>query len=356
MKKVSGEHIVKIQNILKLWKLRNLTIEVRIVVFKLLAISKLIHLALVTEIPTATINLLTKIQMEFIWKGKNPKIKNSTLCNDYEYGGLKNVDIFSKVVSLQCSWIKRLFDNNFHQWKLIPLYLIRQYLGKNFKFHSNLEVSHSILCKFPKFYKEIFIRWGKHLSSLATLPSTVACQFIWFNKHIQIDNKSIYLYNFSNRNLNFVGQLFDTDGKLKSWDCVKHQFLLKNNMQFQYRQIIHAFPQHWKETIKQCARNLNNLYIQDHHLIKCNTIYNSEKLNSKELYHMQFCLKYDKPACQSYHKKNFDDYDLNWKLIYRIANIATLETKTHIFQYKLLSNVLYLNQKLFQFGIISQSK
>ena len=36
-------HIVKIQNILKLWKLRNLTIEGRVVVFKLLAISKLIQ-------------------------------------------------------------------------------------------------------------------------------------------------------------------------------------------------------------------------------------------------------------------------------------------------------------------------
>ena len=120
-------HIVKIQNILKLWKQRNLTIEGRIVVFKSLAISKLIHLALVTEIPTTTINLLTKIQMEFIWKGKN-----STLCNDYEYGGLKKVDIFSKVVSLQCSWVKRLFDNNFHQWKLIPIYLICQYLRKKF--------------------------------------------------------------------------------------------------------------------------------------------------------------------------------------------------------------------------------
>ena len=71
-------HFVKIQNILKLWKLRDLTIEGRIVVFKSLAISKLMHLALVTEIPTTTINLLTKIQMEFIWKGKNPKIKNST--------------------------------------------------------------------------------------------------------------------------------------------------------------------------------------------------------------------------------------------------------------------------------------
>ena len=87
-------------------------------------ISKLIHLALVTEIPTSTINLLTKIQMEFIWKGKNLKIKNSTLCNDYEYGRLRNIDIFIKVVSLQCFWIKRLFNNNFHQWKVVPLYLI----------------------------------------------------------------------------------------------------------------------------------------------------------------------------------------------------------------------------------------
>ena len=71
-------HIVKIQNILKLWKLRNLAIEGRIVVFKSLAISKLIHLASVTEIPSSTINLLTNIQMGFIWKGKSPEIKNST--------------------------------------------------------------------------------------------------------------------------------------------------------------------------------------------------------------------------------------------------------------------------------------
>ena len=140
-------HVVKIQNILKLWKLRNFTIEGRIVLFKSLAISKPIHLALVTKIPTSIINLLTKLQMKLIWKGKNPKIKSSTLCNEYGYGGQKNVDIFSKVVSLQYSWIKRLFDNDFHKWKLIPLCIIRQYLGKNFTFHFNLEVRHSILCK-----------------------------------------------------------------------------------------------------------------------------------------------------------------------------------------------------------------
>ena len=66
---------MKIQNILKLRKLRNLSIEGRIVAFKSLTISKLTHLALVTEIPTSTINLLTKTQMEFIWKVKTPNIK-----------------------------------------------------------------------------------------------------------------------------------------------------------------------------------------------------------------------------------------------------------------------------------------
>ena len=78
LKKNFLNHVVEIQNIFKLWKLRNWTIEGRIVVFKSLGVSKLIHLALVTSIPTSTINLLTKIQIEFIWKGKNSKIKNST--------------------------------------------------------------------------------------------------------------------------------------------------------------------------------------------------------------------------------------------------------------------------------------
>ena len=67
-------------------------------------------------------------------------------------------------------------------------------------------------------------------------------------------------------------------------------------------------------------------------------------------------LKYDKPTYQSYHEKNFDDYDFNWELIYRTPSIATLKTKIRNFQYKLLNNVLYLNKKLYQFGKISQSK
>ena len=30
---------------------------------------------------------------------------HKTLCNNFENGGLKHVDIFSKIISLQCSWL-----------------------------------------------------------------------------------------------------------------------------------------------------------------------------------------------------------------------------------------------------------
>ena len=62
---------------------------------------------------------------------------------------------------------------------------------------------------------------------------------------------------------------------------------------------------------------------------------------------MQLLLKYDKPKCEDYHEKSFSDYVSNWKLIYKIPQIATFVAKICIFQYKLFNNVLYLNKELF---------
>ena len=80
-----------------------LTIVGKILIFKTLSISKVVHLALVQDVPSSTISQLEKIQKQFIWKNGNPKLKHTTLCNEYEQGGLKNVDIFFKITSLQCS-------------------------------------------------------------------------------------------------------------------------------------------------------------------------------------------------------------------------------------------------------------
>ena len=89
-------HITKLQEVINIWKMRNLSLRGEITNFKTLALSKIIHLALLTNVPTATIELLGKIQEKFLWGKNKSKIKHETLCNDYENGGLKSVDIFSK--------------------------------------------------------------------------------------------------------------------------------------------------------------------------------------------------------------------------------------------------------------------
>ena len=61
-----SEHIVKKESILKLWRMRQLTLEGRITVFKSLAIAKVIRLLLITKLHNNTIDFMNKIQKNFI--------------------------------------------------------------------------------------------------------------------------------------------------------------------------------------------------------------------------------------------------------------------------------------------------
>ena len=89
------ESITKIQNVLKVWLMRRLTLEGKIIAFKTLAISKIVFLSLISKVPTEIICELERIQKTFFWPSK-PKIKNETLCSDFNHGGLKNVNIQKK--------------------------------------------------------------------------------------------------------------------------------------------------------------------------------------------------------------------------------------------------------------------
>ena len=48
--------VIKIESILRIWHMRNLMIEGKILVFKSLAISKVVHQSLITTVPHVIIN------------------------------------------------------------------------------------------------------------------------------------------------------------------------------------------------------------------------------------------------------------------------------------------------------------
>ena len=100
------------------------------------------------------------------------------------------------------------------------------HFGKNFKFHSNLDLRDFSLKIFPKYYKEIIYTWNKYRSSPPSLSSSIASQFLWLNKAIQIDNKCVILSNNSHNGINFVEQFFDSDEILHCWEFLKEKYLL----------------------------------------------------------------------------------------------------------------------------------
>ena len=112
----------------RFWNRRMLLLEGRRVIFKTLTVSKIVYLASLTVIPKSLVEELQKIQKTFIWHSSRPKISHKT-CNNFENGGSKHVDISSKIIGLQCSWLRKHCDKNFHEWKIIPSHL-KQILRK----------------------------------------------------------------------------------------------------------------------------------------------------------------------------------------------------------------------------------
>ena len=79
--------VTDMQHVLKIWKMKKLTLEGKII-FEIIAISKIVFQAIVTTVPKHIVNECKKIQRAFLWNNSSPKIKQ-TLCSDYKAGGLK---------------------------------------------------------------------------------------------------------------------------------------------------------------------------------------------------------------------------------------------------------------------------
>ena len=192
---------------------------------------------------------------------------HKTLCNTFEDGGLKNVDIKLKIISLQCSWVKKLYDGNHHDWKTIPLSFINKYFGKNFHFYSSFSFNLVLVDSFPEFYKQIFINWSNYFVSNSKVLSCIQSSFLWYSKHILIDNKPAYLLSFSDKNVNFINNLLDCSENFKSWNVLKTECKLADSLYFSWMQLINAIPLNWKTIIKHNCSSAN-LLLLNHCLIK----------------------------------------------------------------------------------------
>ena len=82
--------------LLNIWKQRWLSLTGKIQVFKSLIASKPVYIATMKNIPPQFLDDLQVLLKDFIWDGKRPKVKHSTLNGNYQERGFKDVDLPSK--------------------------------------------------------------------------------------------------------------------------------------------------------------------------------------------------------------------------------------------------------------------
>ena len=101
--------------------------------------------------------------------------------------------------------------------------------------------------------------------------------------------------------------------------------------------------------LRNYTESINNLVIEDHHLIKKHQILSLNKLNSATLYAILIDANNIKPNSQTHFENLFPNFKSDWKSIYKLPRRMSLDTNLRMFQCKLLNNVLYLNNMLFRF-------
>ena len=155
----------------------------------------------------------------------------------------------------------RLYDDSFHELKVIPLKLIKKILWSHFKFHSNLRFNISCINDFPSFYLDIFGNWKRYFSASPEIPSCILSQNLWFNKFIILDNSYVNFTNFSTKNINFMIDLVNENCSFKNWESLKSEYNLDNKLYFQWIQLIHATPLICKWKVNDSEKDIQKIML-----------------------------------------------------------------------------------------------
>ena len=110
-----GEIIKRVEKNINTYKNVKMKLSSKIYIINTKIISQVNYIATSIFVDNETIIKIKKLVLDFLWDGKPPKIKYNTIIGDHHEGGIKFVDIESKIKALKISWIKK--SGNKQTWR-----------------------------------------------------------------------------------------------------------------------------------------------------------------------------------------------------------------------------------------------
>ena len=223
---------------LNIWLSGDLTLFGRTMLAKSLGLSQLVYAASMLSVPEAAIQQTQRKLFAFLWKNKGDKVKRQVLFRPLSKDGL-NFPCFRTVIkALRLCWIGRLLSNPHDTWSAIPNFHFEKHGGLLFLLNCNYSVD-KLDKKIPLFYREL-LEYFQELRSNCEDP--LQREFIlWNNKDINVENKSVFLKSWREKNVLFVQDLLNSQGNYLSPQEFSNKYNIKVNF-LHYFQIITAIP------------------------------------------------------------------------------------------------------------------
>jgi hypothetical protein len=242
-----------------------LTIKCKIAVVNTLVIPQLLYICTVFSTPPELYHKVQSLITNFIWNGKPPKVKYTSLIYSIDCGGLKLQDIESKAKSLKLKWLKAMCDIEVEStWK--------EYLNC----HSNGDISTLLaynmsqndLPKFgDNFYNEIMEIWGDIHCNEPNNAEGICRQLILHNSNIRIGNQPINgkMWPFSDK-IKYIQDLLTNESKIATKIYIENKYDIKIK-DMCYNGLVTAIPQKWRRLLASDP-NCSNYYFFLEHKVK----------------------------------------------------------------------------------------
>jgi exonuclease III len=335
----------KIEDLLKLWTLRKLTMLGKVRVINTMIVPQLLYIGNVLHIPKKYIDQYNSIITQFIWDNKPPKIKYKTMINSQENGGLGLQDLTCKINSLKLKWINKIMDTNYNSpWKA--------YLNTKVKVDIN-ELPYHNLNKncYPmfadQFYNELFTLWAQIHYCNPKNNEEICRQSIWHNSNIQKSQTCIFYKEWQDNHINYIQDLLNKEGSMLTKNEMENKYGITCKG-LDYESLTHAIPQAWKRELKKHkSLNLNYHVHKECKIKNGEDMVNIEGITTKLLYlHLVSGVALRPTSEKKWNEKlDFVIDEPMWKCIYTNYKFIS-DTILKNFQYKITHRILACNYNL----------
>ena len=238
------ERIQKKTACLNVWNFKGLSTLGRVLIVKLMAISRLIYQ--LSMLPTPTSSCMDKIKdllYKFIWNNKTNKIIRKVMNQDNKLGECRRIDITVQNKTLKLTWIPHILENIDSFWI--------QSLQANLHFPiehillSNLNKKDMVKCMdncINMFWYEMLLYWSEliYKDKISTFQGVVD-QPLWLNSHVKYNKVVSYAPSLVHQGIMLIAYILTTDHTLPTLTQQNAKFNLAWQ-EYTYDKLISAIP------------------------------------------------------------------------------------------------------------------